>query len=202
MSRVFIRSMVWTVLLFSVTSAQAALIDRGGGLIYDDVLDITWTQNYSLSGLDTWSNQVAWADGLVYGGASDWRIASMDVNGDGTLVDCATATEADCRDNEYGYLYHYYGISQTSPGIFTTDGPALGLFWSSSEWSTDPANFALIHNLINGGQGPAFKNATLYLAWAVHDGDIAAQVPVPAAAWLFSGGLAWLGWLGKRSRLR
>jgi len=29
------------VLFFAMFNAQAALIDRGGGLIYDDVLDVT-----------------------------------------------------------------------------------------------------------------------------------------------------------------
>jgi len=51
------------------TGAQAVLIDRGGGLIYDDVLDLTWLQdaNYAqTSGHDadgrmTWNNAVAWA---------------------------------------------------------------------------------------------------------------------------------------------
>ena len=27
------------------TTANAALVDRGGGLIYDDVLNVTWLQN-------------------------------------------------------------------------------------------------------------------------------------------------------------
>jgi len=33
------------VVLFAVTFCEADLWDRGGGLIYDDVLDITWLQN-------------------------------------------------------------------------------------------------------------------------------------------------------------
>ena len=36
---------VLIVLLFSVTSVYAELHDRGGGLIYDDVLDVTWLQD-------------------------------------------------------------------------------------------------------------------------------------------------------------
>ncbi|MGB0909887.1 MAG: hypothetical protein ACPGYT_05950 [Nitrospirales bacterium] len=34
------------------------------GGIYDDVLDITWTQNAGLSGVNTWDNQVDWAANL------------------------------------------------------------------------------------------------------------------------------------------
>jgi len=33
--------------------AQAALFDRGGGLIYDDVLDITWLQDANLAASNT-----------------------------------------------------------------------------------------------------------------------------------------------------
>ncbi len=54
--------------------AQATLLDRGGGLIYDDVLNITWLQdsNYAqTSGFDAdgrmnWSDANTWAAGLSY----------------------------------------------------------------------------------------------------------------------------------------
>src|SRR5678815_6050108 len=57
-------------------SAQAALIDRGNGLIYDTVLNITWMQDVALAqtlgadsdGLFDWSGANAWAQQLVYGG--------------------------------------------------------------------------------------------------------------------------------------
>ncbi len=71
-------------------AAQAALHDRGGGLIYDDVLDITWlqdanyaqTSDYDPDGKMTWGNSVAWADGLDYGGYEDWRLPMVrPVNG-------------------------------------------------------------------------------------------------------------------------
>jgi hypothetical protein len=65
-------------------SANAALYDRGNGLIYDDVMDITWLQdaNYAqTSGYDgdgamNWANANTWAAGLSYGGYDDWRLAS------------------------------------------------------------------------------------------------------------------------------
>ncbi len=81
--------------------AQATLIDRGGGLIYDDVLNITWLQNANYGagssydngfntieaatdGRMTLGNAVAWADALVYYDSvrgvsySDWRLPSVD----------------------------------------------------------------------------------------------------------------------------
>jgi hypothetical protein len=51
----------------------------------------------------TWSDAKTWADNLVYQGFSDWRLPSMDVNGDGNVVSCSTTV--DCQDNEYGHMY-------------------------------------------------------------------------------------------------
>ncbi|MCP3670651.1 MAG: DUF1566 domain-containing protein [Gammaproteobacteria bacterium] len=69
--------------LFTV-SAQAALYDRGNGMIYDDVLDITWLQDanyaqtsgYYADGRMTWADANTWAGQLSYGGYDDWRLAS------------------------------------------------------------------------------------------------------------------------------
>lgn len=85
-------------------AAHAALYDRGSGLIYDDVLDITWLQdaNYAqTSGYATthatgevfssplniqtdgrmgWDAANIWAENLVYGGFDDWRLASFGTN--------------------------------------------------------------------------------------------------------------------------
>lgn len=97
---------MWGILLISgfvlSSAAQAALLDRGGGLVYDNVLDITWLQdaNYALTSdyfsQGAWRNDdlpgdtpgfrvssdgrlgseaaIRWADRLVYGGYDDWRL--------------------------------------------------------------------------------------------------------------------------------
>jgi hypothetical protein len=62
-----------TVFSNITTSAHAALIDRGGGLIYDDVQDLTWTQNAQMF-YGTQSEAMAWAENLVFGGFDDWRL--------------------------------------------------------------------------------------------------------------------------------
>jgi hypothetical protein len=69
------------ILVFSSMS-WAALVDRGGGMIYDSVLNITWLQDtnyaqtsgYDADGRMTWSNANTWAAGLSYGGYNDWRL--------------------------------------------------------------------------------------------------------------------------------
>lgn len=71
--------------LLLATGAQAALHDRGGGLIYDDVLDLTWLQDanyaktsgYSPTGAMTWDQARAWADQLVYAGFAGWQLPTI-----------------------------------------------------------------------------------------------------------------------------
>ncbi|MFZ5506650.1 MAG: PEP-CTERM sorting domain-containing protein [Pseudomonadota bacterium] len=69
-------------------AAQAALHDRGGGLVYDDVLDVTWladanyakTSGYDADGLMNWQEALAWAANLTYHDSvrgvtyDDWRL--------------------------------------------------------------------------------------------------------------------------------
>ena len=69
-------------IIFTLCSmnAGAVLIDRGDGLIYDSVLDVTWLQDgsyaqtsgYSSSELLTWYNATNWVDNLTFAGFSDW----------------------------------------------------------------------------------------------------------------------------------
>jgi hypothetical protein len=62
-------------------SSQAGLIDRGNGMIYDDVLDVTWLQDadyaktsgFDADGLINWNTASSWASSVVYGGFDDWR---------------------------------------------------------------------------------------------------------------------------------
>ncbi len=85
------RVLTLAVLLFvSIGSSHGALVDRGGGLIYDDVLDVTWLQDanyaqtsgYDTDGNMTWDAATAWAAGLVYGGYDDWRLpTTVPING-------------------------------------------------------------------------------------------------------------------------
>ena len=99
--------------LLSVSGAvQATLIDRGSGLIFDDVLNITWLQNANLSGTTfDWAGANASANTLVFHGLSGWRLphasVSARVGPTGTVVNCNTNTEVACRDNEMGYMYYY-----------------------------------------------------------------------------------------------
>ncbi len=189
------------VLVLVASGAQAALIDRGSGFIYDDVLDITWAQEAAgvASGDVPWDYQVAWADGYsqthsVYGTFDDWRLASMDVNGDDTIANCSFSTEAACQDNEYGYMYFQNGVTPALTGLFTN--VLSGNYWSSTErllypnraWS---ANFAYTPTGIFSHS--PLKEGYAY-GWAVMDGDV---VPEPSTALLLG-----LGLVGMAARRR
>ena len=71
------------VFTFITTSSHSTLLSRlGGAAAYDDVLDITWLTDASLSGRWVWDNQVGWARGLNTAnhlGFDGWRLASMSV---------------------------------------------------------------------------------------------------------------------------
>lgn len=113
-----------------IGSAQAALNDRGGGLLYDDVLNVTWLQdaNYAntsayvtpanrnvttTNGRMNWEEANAWAGGLVYGGYDGWRLAAnTPVGADWNYNDDAFDGSTDLGYNitsphsELSYMYY------------------------------------------------------------------------------------------------
>jgi hypothetical protein len=185
--------------LFMSLSANAALMPVTAGplaglAVYDNVLDITWTQDADINGVDTWADQMTWAAALTVGGVSGWRLPSMDVNGDDAIVDCQSpTTELACRDNEYGYLFHQYGVTGATHGLFTN--VLADRYWSGTEHETDPGRAWLFH--FGVGTGSNNGNGLNLAAWAVRDGNVAA-VPVPAAVWLFGSALGLLGWMRRK----
>ena len=193
-------------------AASAALYDRGNGLIYDDVLDITWLQdaNYAMtSGYDsdgkmTWSEAISWAESLEYEGYSNWRLTSV---GDSPPDDFYDPT------TELGHMFTTNlnnpsgidctpGCLQNSSFIDGDSGEIVGFinmqwwfYWFSEEAAGLPVSAWTMY-FIDGGQLRNHKGNQLH-AWAVTDGDVAA-IPLPAAVWLF--GSALIGLLGVSRR--
>jgi hypothetical protein len=170
--------------------AQAALHDRGGGLIYDDVLNITWLQDanyaynsgYDADGKMNWNAANAWAANLVYHDSvrnvdySTWRLPTMvdtgalgcDFADIGT--DCGMNVQTVSGTTMYSEMAHMYfnnlGLkSYRSPtGAYQSD---FGLFGNGTSGAQN--NVGLIHNL----QG--------YTYWS----DLGMPAPNQASAWTF-----------------
>jgi hypothetical protein len=59
-------------------NAQAILIDRGNGLIYDSLKNISWIKDMDISGPNTWDAQNTFAANLTLAGFDDFRQPSFD----------------------------------------------------------------------------------------------------------------------------
>ena len=164
---------VFFIFLFISVYSNAALIDRGGGFIYDSDLDITWYQNANLSGVITSPQSASsWAGNLVIYDSvrsvywDDWRLPEDDLS-------CGSPT---CVGSEMGHLFYSEGISVSSPGPF--QDIQTGFYWFGTPVEFGARSFEFntgITALDVSYYDPAY-------AWAVRDGDV---VPIPAAFWLF-----------------
>lgn len=138
------------LILAVMTSANAALVDRGGGLIYDTVLNVTWLQDanyamtsgYSVDGRMTWGEASTWAANLSYYDSvrgvtyDDWRLPSVGPsNGVGFNYNYSPLGDTDVGYNisnpasEMSYM-HYVNLG--NPGFHTTSGAVSGCYVSSS----------------------------------------------------------------------
>jgi hypothetical protein len=104
---------MWT----AAESAQAGLILRGNGMVYDTVLGVTWLQDVTYArtagqdadGVFNYANANAWADNLVYGGYDDWRLPTLrPVNG-GTQFSSVDAGARFDGSSDYGFNIAFPG---------------------------------------------------------------------------------------------
>lgn len=193
--------------------AWGTLYDRGSGLIYDDVLDITWLQdaNYAIStgyitGPMDWYQAMEWADQLEYMGYDDWRLPSAENVIESPVPGYPAGTEL-------GYLYHIelgnYGSAVFHCGPFVN--LEYGSYWLSTEASGGPdpgGQFAKVFvvNLFTEGKPvgmimDTWKMNAIGRAWAVRDGDVT-PVPEPTSGLLLLTGIVGLYVFRKKSRPR
>lgn len=141
-------------------AAQAALIDRGGGAIYDSTRNITWLANMnyaftsgyvaiiptpsgggvSSDGKMTWQAAKDWADQLSFGGYTDWRLPTV-IQTDGT---CSESASVGAPTGTVNYGNNCVGGELN--GLFITD---LGLPNPNTppDTPTQIANYALFSNV-------------------------------------------------------
>jgi len=176
-----------TVGVLSSGVAQAALHDRGGGLLYDDVLNVTWLQDanyaktsgYDSDGAMNWSAANTWAANLSFHDSvrnvdlTGWRLAAN------------TPVGADWNE-----IFSYDGSTDVAFNITSPHSELsymyyvnLGLKGYYSPAGIYQPNFGVFGNGNNGGQadvGPV-KNLQSYFYWSG-----TAYVPEPAdIAWDF-----------------
>jgi hypothetical protein len=137
--------------------ADAALVDRGNGLIYDTVLDVTWLQNANAAagssfddgelttdGIMTWASAMSWVDGLTYADStgtvySDWRLPQIrPVNGVAFDYAYSNTGSADIGNNisAQGSAYPGSTASELAYMYYTNLGN-LGYFDLSGNFQPD-----------------------------------------------------------------
>ncbi|MBK7460294.1 MAG: DUF1566 domain-containing protein [Betaproteobacteria bacterium] len=187
-------------------AAQAALIDRGGGMIYDTTRNITWladmnyakTQFENTSGAQgdadgrmTWAAATAWANTLVYGGYSDWRlptVAQPDTSCSSTInggTPNAQYIGYNCTGSEMGHLFYADLGGKAEESVLEQTGDTdleksnLALFnnvqasdyWTGLEYPPIPGTRAWKFQTQWGWQTFTNKSFELY-ALAVRPGDV------------------------------
>jgi hypothetical protein len=211
MRRVFSLIIVFSSVLGLTLTAYATLWDRGGGMIYDDFLNITWLQDsnyaktsgYDADGYMDWTQAVAWANNLAFGGYDNWRLPTT-VDGPYVWGTNGTTTGGyNITVSELGYMYYInLGNSAISPpGTSIPNGSFVdgygrtvafqnladqyNVYWSGTAYGLDNYK-AWSLDFRNGNQNILEKNWELNV-WAVRDGDVS-PVPEPATLVLLGSG--------------
>ena len=148
--------------LLCASGAHAALVDRGGGLIYDTVQDITWLADLNhaqtqynqsggavgnATGQMNWLAANLWASDLVYGGYTDWRLPTV-MQPDTACSDTFDPGGAQplqyygygCTGSEMGHLFYSDLGGHANESLLDATGDSAG----------EIANLALFTNVQNG----------------------------------------------------
>jgi hypothetical protein len=227
---------ITSVLLTMAGTTHAAFYDRGNGMIYDSIKNITWLQDanyaktsgYDTDGRMTWSAATAWADGLTYGGYSDWRLASARLMGDDSYSRNGSTDLGYLNSrSEIGYLFlalnnlpsTFCPFSGPPVVCLPTDNPGLqnttfidaatglsvsflnaknDVYWEAETYSKNSAQ-AWMYGANGVNSGlQTYGNKTSSLYAWAVRDGDVAAVPVPAAAWLFGSGLITLAGAARR----
>ncbi|MBN9125610.1 MAG: hypothetical protein BGO99_05365 [Nitrosospira sp. 56-18] len=185
-----IRVALLALLGTSITS-QAALVDRGNGLIFDTDKDITWladanyskTSGYHTTGVMNWYAADTWASNLDYQTYSDWRLPTA---------------------SEMSHLFYQELGGSWGTSLASSHNTYYSLFsniQNSSYWTSDV-------NPSNSDQASTFSFAGAYqninnkidgdFAMAVRPGDIASAVPEPESYAMLMAGLGLIGLIMRR----
>ena len=160
-----------------VPQAQALLVDRGSGMLYDTVLNVTWLQDanyaktsgYDADGRMNWTQANTWANNLNYGGySSGWRLArNTPVNGTPSGWNHSYSPNG---STDYGYnitstfseLSYMYYVNLGLKGAANPDGSNQPDFGVHGNGTTDgQKDVGLVKNL----QSDVYWSGTAYAPW-------------------------------------
>ncbi|MEI7465298.1 MAG: hypothetical protein WCJ87_08130 [Burkholderiales bacterium] len=171
--------------LLGSSSANAVLVNRGGGMLYDTVLNVTWLQdgNYAATsgycnapgncsngatlGTMHWAQANTWANSLEYGGYSDWRLArNTPVNGtaSGWNYNGSINGSTDGGYNitsTFSELSYMYYVNLGLKGAIYPDGSTRGDYgiYGNGNITYGQNDVGLVRNLHSGAYWSGTANA-------------------------------------------
>lgn len=195
-----------TLALALAGTAHAALINRGGGLIYDTTQNLTWLadMNYALTSgyaaahgvppyptVDTnavyttggmgWAAAQRWAEGLVYGGYDDWRLPTLNPS------DTSCRISRDLGDGSGPQHFGSGCIGGELSHLFVVDlgNKEQSVLYTFGDSAEQIANQALFKNLhaFSYWSGTAYAPGPGY-AWYFHAYDGSQLIQGVAAGFL------------------
>lgn len=207
------------------STLQARDLDGNGvtDAFYDTALNITWLRNANVNGLMDWPTAKAWADGLSFGGFTDWRLPTMVDTGAlgcdlsyaggtdcGYNVDTATSEMAHLDNVTLGNLAYcdpalstanFCSGPQAGTGLTNTadfENLQLNRYWFGLEYALNPSDAWSF--ILGYGEQHFHGKSNVYLeqALAVRPGDVAASVPETPSVMLVLASLAALALTRRR----
>ena len=146
-----LKTLVFAAALVITHAAQGTLHDRGGGLLYDDVLDVTWLQdaNYARSsgqhptGKMSYAEASKWVSKLVYHDPArkvditGWRLPKVEpisnnVSNHEFRLDGTTDEGYNITSPRSEFSYMYY-VNLGLDGWWTKEWPAPEDLWRDEE---------------------------------------------------------------------